>query len=166
MHFADQELLSRMLDEHGAALVLYAQQWCGNPEDIVQEAFIRLMRQQPLPANVVGWLYRVVRNLAISASRSAARRNRHESSAAANRDSWFKSTLEELIDARTVAAALESLPMEEREVIVLRIWSGQSFNEIAELIGSSTSTAHRRFEKGIENLRAACLYGLNQGTQR
>ena len=70
MHDADHELLSRNLDEHSAALVLFAQQWCATPEDVVQEAFIQLMQQRPLPNNVVGWLYRVVRNGAIGASRA------------------------------------------------------------------------------------------------
>src|SRR5262245_6491163 len=123
MHAADQELLSRLLDEHGAALMLYAQQWSASPEDIVQEAFIRLMQQRPVPNNVVGWLYRVVRNGAISASRAAARRVRHETSAAGHRESWFKSSLDDRMDAGDVATALQSLPIDEREVIVLRIWS-------------------------------------------
>jgi RNA polymerase sigma-70 factor (ECF subfamily) len=59
------------------------------------------------------------------------------------------------MDAGLVAAALESLPIEEREVVVLRIWSGRSFDEIAALIGKSTSTAHRRFEMGLNALRKA-----------
>ena len=50
MHVADQKLLSRLLDEHSAALVLYAQQWSGSPEDVVQDAFIQLMRQQTVAA--------------------------------------------------------------------------------------------------------------------
>ncbi len=156
MHVADQELLSRLLDEHSAALVLYAQQWCGSPEDVVQEAFIHLMQQRPLPNNVPGWLYRVVRNGAISASRSTARRVRHETSAASHREPWFKPLLDDAMDASTAAAALDSLAIDQREVVVLRIWGGRSFDEIAELIGKSTSTAHRRFETGLETLRSAC----------
>jgi RNA polymerase sigma-70 factor (ECF subfamily) len=153
MHVADQELLSRLLDEHGAALVLYAQQWSGIPEDVVQEAFIQLMQQRPLPTNVVGWLYRVVRNGAISASRAATRRVRHETSAAGHDEPWFKTSVEDRIDGGAAAAALKSLPVEEREVVVLRIWSGRSFEEIAELIGKSTSTAHRWYESGLAALR-------------
>jgi RNA polymerase sigma-70 factor (ECF subfamily) len=155
MQVADQELLSRLLDEHGAALVLYAQQWSGGPEDVVQEAFIQLMQQRPVPNNVVSWLYRVVRNGAISASRAAARRVRHETTAAGHGEPWFKSSMEDRIDGGAAAVALESLPIEEREVVVLRIWSGRSFEEIAELIGKSTSTAHRRFEMGLNILRQA-----------
>ena len=157
MHVADHELLSRCLDEHGAALVLFAQQWCAIPEDVVQEAFIQLMQQRPLPLNVAGWLYRVVRNGAISASRATARRVRHETSAASLRESWFKPPLDDTIDARTATEALQSLPIDEREVVVLRIWGGRSFEEIAEVIGKSTSTAHRRFELGLQSLRTACL---------
>src|SRR6476661_7685666 len=122
MHVADQELLSRLLDEHSAALVLYAQQWAKSPEDVVQEAFIQLMRQRPLPQNVVGWLYRVVRNGAISASRAAARREHHEESAAGYREPWFEPSLDDIMDANVAAAALDSLGIDEREVVVLRIW--------------------------------------------
>jgi len=146
-------LLSRLLDEQGAALVLYAQQWCDAPEDVVQEAFIRLMRQRPVPDNIVGWLYRVVRNEAISVSRTSGRRARHEAGAAAGREPWFKPAPDDALDAVAAVAALESLPIGEREVIVLRLWSGLPFEEIAELIGASTSTAHRRYEYGLKLLR-------------
>jgi RNA polymerase sigma-70 factor (ECF subfamily) len=147
------ELLTRLLGEHGAALVLYAQQWCNAPEDVVQEALVRLMRQRPVPENVVGWLYRVVRNGAISASRSAARRARHESAAAAGVEPWFTTTCGERIDASAAATALQSLPIEQRETIVARLWGGLPFEQIAELTGTSTSTAHRRYAAGLEALR-------------
>jgi RNA polymerase sigma factor (sigma-70 family) len=156
MHVADQELLSRLLDEHSAALVLYAQQWSSCPEDVVQEAFIQLMQQRTLPNNVVGWLYRVVRNGAISASRAATTRVKHEASAARRREPWFEPSLDDTMDANIATAALDSLAIDEREVVVLRLWGGRSFEEIAELIGKSTSTAHRRFETGLQALRAAC----------
>jgi RNA polymerase sigma-70 factor (ECF subfamily) len=145
--------LSRLLDEHGAALVLYARQLCDAPEDVVQEAFIRLMRQRPAPDNVVGWLYRVVRNEALSAARRAGRRTCHEAAAATRREPWFKPAPDDALDAAAAVAALESLPIAEREVIVLRLWSALSFDEIAELTGTSTSTAHRRYEHGLKLLR-------------
>ena len=147
------QLFSRLLDEQGAALVLYARQWCGDPEDVVQEVFLRLMRQRPAPGNAVGWLYRVVRNEAISASRTAARRTRHEKSAACNRDSWFVASSGDALDAGQAAADLQELPIELRETIVLRLWGGLSFEQIAELIGKSTSTTHRRYVAGLLALR-------------
>jgi RNA polymerase sigma factor (sigma-70 family) len=148
----DHDSLSRLLDEHESALVLYAQQLCDTPEDVVQEAFIRLMRQRPMPTNLVGWLYRVVRNEAVSTARRRGRRARHET-AAAHREDWFKPAPDDALDAVAAVVALESLPASEREVIVLRLWGALSFDEIAELIGASTSTAHRRYEHGLRMLR-------------
>lgn len=153
MDHVDLDLLTHLLNGHSAALVLYAQQWCDIPEDVVQEAFIRLMRERPAPSNAVGWLYRVVRNEAISQSRSQSRRTRHETTAGSIRQAWFTPTDDDTLDATAAVAALQSLPHDEREVIVLRLWSGLSFEEIAELIGKSTSTAHRWYESGLSSLR-------------
>jgi RNA polymerase sigma factor (sigma-70 family) len=147
------ELLSRLLDEHSARLILFAQQWCGTPEDVVQEAFVRLMRVQPTPDDLAAWLYRVVRNGAISASRSSSRRARHESSAATGRQTWFASSSDDHIDAESAVVAMQSLPLVERETVVLRLWSNLSFEQIAELTETSASTAHRRYVNGIAALR-------------
>jgi RNA polymerase sigma-70 factor (ECF subfamily) len=147
------ELLTRLLDEHGAALVLYAEQWCDTPEDVVQEAFLRLMRERAAPRNAVGWLYRVVRNGAISASRSAGRRRRREAAVARRGEPWFHAAPTERLDAAEATRALARLPIDEREVVVARLWGGLSFDEIAKLVGTSTSTAHRRYRAALAALR-------------
>jgi RNA polymerase sigma factor (sigma-70 family) len=164
MQIADQELLLQLLHEHSAALVLYAQQLCVTPEDVVQEAFVRLLCERVAPSNVVGWLYRVVRNGAISASRAASRRTRHEKLAASARKPWFQPGSDDVLDVETAVAAFESLPSEDREIIVLRIWGNRKFEEIAELVGKSTSTTHRRFEHSLQQLRQACMSGVKRGT--
>jgi len=153
MNAVGPELLTRLLDEHGAALVLYAQQWCDSPEDVVQEALLQLVRQAEAPENVVGWVYRVVRNGAISASRSARRRGRREAAAAHRGEPWFQASPGQRLDADTAAAALRQLPVEERETIVARIWGGLTLEQIAELTGTSKSTVHRRYQSGLSALR-------------
>jgi RNA polymerase sigma-70 factor (ECF subfamily) len=154
------EALGRLVDEHAAALVLYAQQWCEAPEDIVQEALLTLVRQAEAPGNPVGWLYRVVRNAAISASRSAARRQRREAAVAQRREPWFHASPDDRLDASAATEALKQLPIAQRETIVARLWGGLSFDEIAQLTGSSTSTVHRWYQQGLatlrERLEAAC----------
>jgi RNA polymerase sigma-70 factor (ECF subfamily) len=50
-------------------------------------------------------------------------------------------------------AALQGLPLDQREVIVARLWGGLSFEEIAVVADCSTSTAFRRFNAGIDALR-------------
>src|SRR5260370_2536618 len=74
--------VARLIDAHAAPLVLCARQWCEEPEDVVQEAFVKLVRQARPPDDAVAWLYRVVRNGALDAAQSARRRQRPESAAA------------------------------------------------------------------------------------
>src|SRR4051812_23565180 len=83
------EQLAELVDRYAAALVLYARQWCGCPEDVVQTAFLKLVRLRARPDNLVPWLYRVVRNGAIDASRAARRRQKYEAAAADRADPWF-----------------------------------------------------------------------------
>jgi RNA polymerase sigma-70 factor (ECF subfamily) len=147
------ELLGRLVDEHAAALVLYARQWCAAPEDVVQEAFIKLARQRLPPAEAVPWLYRVVRNGALSSARAARRRNRHEAAAASRTPPWFVPAEGIGLDAQAAAAALQALPVEQREVIVAHLWGGLTFEQIAVVTGCSSSTAHRRYAAGINALR-------------
>ena len=54
------QLLGQLIDDHAAALTLFARQWCAAPEDVVQEAFVKLSAQRPLPNDPVGWLLSLI----------------------------------------------------------------------------------------------------------
>jgi RNA polymerase sigma-70 factor (ECF subfamily) len=153
MNTMGPELLGRLMDRHGPALELLARGWCRSPADVVQEAFIELARRSPAPDNPVGWLYRVVRNGAIGAGRKEERRRRHEAAAGQRREPSFDAEVTAALDGESVAASLAALPLEQRETIVARLWGGLSFEEIAELTESSSSTAHRRYQAGLAQLR-------------
>jgi RNA polymerase sigma factor (sigma-70 family) len=146
------ELLGRLVDEHAAALVLYARQWCAAPEDVVQEAFVKLAAQRLPPDSAAAWLYRVVRNGALSAARAARRRRRHES-AAARAPAWFLPSEAAGLDAEAAAAALQALPPELREPLVAHLWGGLTFEQVGALTGVSSSTAHRRYLSALSALR-------------
>ena len=147
------EELSQLLEEHGRGLVLYARQWCDTPEDVVQDALVLLVRQAVRPESVVAWLYQVVRNGAISALRSAGRRTRRETAVAHREEAWFQPSPSDRLDAEEATRALAGLPVEQRETIVSHLWGGLSFEQIAELTGCSTSSAHRWYQKGLATLR-------------
>lgn len=148
------DTLATLVDRHAASLTLYARQWCGTPEDVVQTAFLKLVRQRTAPENVVAWLFRVVRNAAIDAGRAARRRHKYESSAAAEAPLWFVPTEDPTgLDARTAAAAMGHLPDEIREIMVAHLWGGLTFEQIAEMVGGSASTCYRRFALGLDLLR-------------
>jgi RNA polymerase sigma factor (sigma-70 family) len=144
--------VARLIDTHSAPLVLYARQWCDAPEDVVQEAFIKLVRQRRPPEDAVAWLYRVVRNGALDEAKMARRRLRRES-AAVRPVRWFVEPEVDGLDAETAVAALEGLAPERREVVVAHHWGGLSFEQIAAVAGCSASTAFRRYTAGVEDLR-------------
>jgi RNA polymerase sigma-70 factor (ECF subfamily) len=149
------EILGRLFDEHAAALALFARSWCDAPEDVVQDAFVALARQDPGPDRPVAWLYRVVRNGAIAASRRSRRRRRREHRAA-DRESapgapCFDAT-DDRIDAAHASRLLEELDPETREIIIARLWGGLTFEEAARLQGCSVTTAHRRYQAGLSRL--------------
>src|SRR5262249_48883223 len=130
----------------------YAAQWTEAADDCVQDALIELARQSQVPENVVAWLYRVVRNRAVSQFRATRRRERREQLASRLRPREAEAPAEP-IDVDELAAAITALPDEQREVIVARTWGGLNFEQIAALAGCSTSTAHRRYEAGLIALR-------------
>jgi RNA polymerase sigma-70 factor (ECF subfamily) len=143
--------LGRLYRRHAPALMLYARQWGGAAEDLVQEAFIRLAQQSTPPERVLAWLYGVVRNVARQAVRADCRR-RHREERASSPEAWFAAA-DDQIDAREAAGLLAELPLELREVIVARLWGGLTFEEVAGLAGCSLPTAHRRYQAALTELR-------------
>jgi RNA polymerase sigma factor (sigma-70 family) len=143
--------LAELIDRHGPALVLYARQWCATPEDVVQDAFLKLFAQRRPPDDPPAWLFRVVRNAALDAAKADRRRQWRE--AAARPAAWFVEPDIDGLDAQRAVVVLERLPAELRETIVARLWGGLTFEQIAAVSGCSASSAFRRYEAGIAALR-------------
>src|ERR1700722_3278455 len=120
-----------LFEAHARALVLYARQWAGveGAEDVVQRVFVRMIVGGRLPEEPRTWLFRCVRNEAISYQRSEGRRGRGGKAGAGR--GWFVSKPEDRVDGDAAQAAVESLEAELREVILLRLWSGLTLMEIA-----------------------------------
>src|SRR5262245_45627419 len=144
--------LGDLLDRYFAALTLYARQWCAAPEDAVQDAVCKMVGLRTSPIDTAAWLFKAVRNAAIDRGKADRRRARREA-AAARPDRWFAERAIDGLDAADAVAALESLHPDQRELIVARLWGGLTLEQAASAAGCSVSTAHRRFEAGIEHLR-------------
>ncbi len=153
----ESELLGNLIDRLAAALALYARQWCDEADDVVQEAFVKLAAQRTTPVKPAAWLFRTVRNGAINAGIAARRRRRYEAEAVAEVTPWFETTptarSTAVVDPESAQAALAVLPNEQREVIVARLWGGLTFEQIAELVGLSSSSTHRLYHAGLMALR-------------
>ena len=154
---SDVERLTQMVTDSAAALVLYARQWldAAAADDAVQEALVALLAQREPPRNPTAWMYRTVRNAAIDAARSTARRRRREQLVALSRREWFISDPDAMIDSEIAEQALQRLGPEHREVVVLRIWGDLPFAEIAELLELGVSTVHDRYKAALNQLKRA-----------
>src|SRR5262249_38021901 len=109
--------------------------------------------QKSPPDNPVPWLYRVVRNAALTASRAERRRRHYETIAAARVPAWFVDSDLAGLDAAATTPALRAPPPSQSEVLVGPIWGGLTFEQIGEAVGCSAATAYRTYVAGLSALR-------------
>jgi RNA polymerase sigma-70 factor (ECF subfamily) len=135
--------------------MLYARTWLGEhaAQDAVQVAFTRLLNLTAPPTDARAWLFRTVRNEAITRLRRKARRTRHGKLLSAQQPAWFESHCDDLIDARTAQDILMTLDAPQREVVVLRIWGQMSLKEIATIVGASLTTVHSRYKAALTAIK-------------
>ena len=145
--------LAELWAAHGPGLLLYARQKSHAAEDLVQAAFLQLVRQAELPRDPVTWLYRVVRNESITQWRQEQRRQRHEQAAAQERAEWFLPKLDSQLDAASVTVSLQQLEPREQELIVLHLWGNLTFAQLGEVLELSCSTAQRHYTAALARLR-------------
>ena len=150
------------LVEHGPRLVLLARQWVdchADAEDVLQAALLRFWKHRDSARDPVAYLYRTLRTTAMNHRRSATRRRHHENQAtmeprrgeALFEDPAAKAEVTELSERITLA--LQSLPIEQREVVVMRTWGHLSFDAIGDAVGVPPRTAQSRYRYGIESMR-------------
>jgi RNA polymerase sigma-70 factor (ECF subfamily) len=154
----DGEALLGLYRRYSGPLYLYACALTGDrggAEDLVQEAFVRLMStdRDRLRESVRPLLYAIVRNLARDQSRRATLERGHAPALAlrAMRTDFSDPASTKRLEL-AVAGALERLPDEQREAVVLKIYAGMTFDEIAEVVGVPQGTAISRYQYAIRKL--------------
>lgn len=140
-----------MVRAHLPGLVLFARQWNrGAAEDVVQEAFMKLHQAEEWPEEPLAWLFTVVRNASNNHFRSEKRRVARETDHKSQRPLFQPPVLESKTEEnRELITELESLNAEYREIIVAKIWGGLTFEQIAEVTGSSKSNVHRKYKEAL-----------------
>ena len=149
--------LMKILTPRVPVLTLYARQWIdtASAEDVVQEALTRIFTQRHPPDDPLAWMFRTIRNAAIDVGRATSRRRRREQAVAEARQEWFEPGVDTLIDARTAEQALSGLPVESRQIVILRLWGDLGWAQIAELLGIGLSTVHDRYGRALQQMRQA-----------
>jgi len=126
-------------------------------EDVLQETFVALLEIEEPPLKPEHYCVRAFRNRALNHKRGLWRRLAREFESRR----WFDKTETETAKETEAMRCLATLPHEQREVIVLKIWHEYTFEEIGELLGLSPNTAAGRYRYGLEKLRV-CLKGAKE----
>jgi RNA polymerase sigma-70 factor (ECF subfamily) len=141
-------------------------------EELLQEVFLRVIRAKDRyqrTARFTTWIYTIARNLCVDESRrqkfrrtlplEAKRRGKGEDSGLSVLD--VTEAGEVGIDAASeapkirdrVAAAIQNLPDDQREVFIMRQFGGLSFKQIGEAVGAPENTVKSRMRYALEKLR-------------
>lgn len=146
-----------------------------DPSDIVQQSMLQAYEARDqfrggTEAEYVGWLRQILARTISHATRDLRTQkrdvNRERSIEASINSSSLKLggfladggsspsvRVSRQEQARLVAAAIESLSTDQRQVIILRYWQGLSLNELAEKMDKSTAAVAGLLHRAIKQLR-------------
>jgi RNA polymerase sigma-70 factor (ECF subfamily) len=165
----DKQSFSLLYERYSNSVLSYLYRMLGNVEDVEsigQEVFLRAFRFAPTyryPQKFSTWLFTITRNLAINQSRRRKRspiRNitelnldgvdisgdPYQVAARATDD------LEKQEEIARVLKALEHLPTDQKEVIVLGVFQDLSYAEMEEITGTKAVTLRSRMFHGLKRL--------------
>lgn len=120
-------------------------------EDAAHEAMVRACERWVKVQhyrNPFGWCYRVGLNW----STSRWRKRRREVTTATFSDNATVASVE--LSDPSVVAALLKLPIDQRSVVVLRLWLDWSARDTAETLDIAEGTVHSRLSRALDRLRA------------
>src|SRR4051812_48571073 len=165
----DKAAFSILYDRYSSAVLSYLYRMLGNVEDVEsigQEVFLRAFRFAPTyryPQKFSTWLFTITRNLAINHSRRRKRspvRNITE----LNLDgvdisgdpyqvaSRATDDLEKQEEIARVLKALDDLPTDQKEVIVLGVFQDMSYAQMEQITGTKAVTLRSRMFHGLKKL--------------
>ena len=170
----DPDLLDRLIEQYQHRLLRYLVHLSGNrelAEDLFQETWIRVLErghQYDGKHEFSTWLYAVARNLTLDYLRKKSpvslnglmEDEEHAPLEPADPRPAAWELVQQHEQAERINAALESIPMEYRETVVLRFQEGLTLEEIATVTGAKLGTVKSRLYRGL-NL----LMGQLGGTQ-
>lgn len=160
-----------LLRRHRTAIHAFLCRLTGDParaEDLAQETWLKIVAAAPRwerRARFTTWALSIARNLAVDEARRTVHRAADSLDAARSGAAALADRVaadgpgpdrgaESALLRPKLEAALASLPLEQREVFVLREYAGVPFAEIAEITGAPVPTVKSRMRYALEALRA------------
>lgn len=131
--------------------------------DLSQDVFLKAYQNLPKlddPAKFSGWLFRIAHNEAFS----LLRRRRPDSEL--DRDPAASDPGARLLPMElslAVEGALRRLSEDQREAVLLKVYQGFKFEEMAEILGCPVSTVKSRLYTALEVLKTTLAPAILRG---
>jgi len=164
----DQDAFGALVNRHQHRLVRFVRLMMSSApdregaEDVAQEAFLRAYRslgQFRGQSTFRTWLYQIATNVA--RTHSSRRRDRQEvqepETAHANERPSGENIERRVIAQDQLRRALDALPGDWREALVLRDIEGLEYREIADLLKIPMGTVESRIFRGRQRLKAVLM---------
>jgi RNA polymerase sigma-70 factor (ECF subfamily) len=162
----DQEAFRKLYERHRAPLMRFVRRTAldhSDVEEIIQETWIAVIRgrERYVPqARFVNYLFSIARRRGMDRWRRRGRQPELEDADALDRipapaGTQPESLIGEEALGGAIAAALEALPLLQRETFLLRAETDLTIEEIAQVTGTTRETAKSRLRYGLSRLRAA-----------
>lgn len=153
------DAFGELYDRHRGGLYGYALSICLDPvkaSDAVQElwlGFLQNIEALAKVANIKAYLYRSLRNRVLDEFRKAQREKKALAGSIPVVLVKPRDAVASQEEAAKLNEALQRLPDEQREVVLLRIYAGMKFGDIADVLQASTKTVESRHRLALEKLR-------------
>lgn len=126
-------------------------------EDLTSITFMKALEKisqySPKKGNFGAWLYRIARNALTDHYRALRPREDVESVWDLSSDENVPQTVSDRLEFQKVKAALEKVDASKREIVMMRIWDGLSYQEIAQITGKTETNCKVIFSRTMESLR-------------
>ena len=126
-------------------------------EDIVQETFLRFWESRSYKdiGKEQAYLYAIARNLCMDEFRRPreAELDGSEEQELKNSSMLQRDTIEDYVTERELNIALEQLPDDLRELVILRYANEMKVVDIAEISGMSRFAVYRKLNEGLKILK-------------
>src|SRR3989344_6704647 len=126
-------------------------------EDLTSHTFLKALRSINSFSNTAGtfqaWLYQIARNTVIDHYRTQKATVNLEDAWDLHDNTDIVRDTDTALKLETVQAALQQLSSEQRDIVLLRVWSGLSYAEIAAIVGKTEDSCKVSFSRTIKKLR-------------
>lgn len=157
----DREAVALLVRRHSPRLYGFIRRYHPDRDDcddLLQETWIRVVssldRFDPRKSFST-WIFQIAVNLCRDLARRERTRSAFRNSVRETRNGFTGMTAERKAESMRAMQAIERLPIEQKEVLLLRYYHGLAEAEVAEIVGCPRGTVKSRLHQAVKAVRGS-----------